>query len=52
MLLMPRKSVPKAKQDAFEHICGQLWTVVKQLNDRQRAYAQRLPTRATEQHPG
>ena len=46
-LLMPRKSVPKAKQDAFEHICGQRRTVVKQLSDRQR-----LPTCATEQHPG
>jgi len=31
---MPRKSVPKAKQDVFEHICGQQRTVVKQLSDR------------------
>mmetsp|Transcript_26497 Transcript_26497/g.38983 ORF Transcript_26497/g.38983 Transcript_26497/m.38983 type:complete len:135 (-) Transcript_26497:411-815(-) len=34
--LIPSKSVPKAKQDAFEHICGQRQTVVKQLSDRQR----------------
>jgi len=36
MLLMPRKSVPKEKQDAFQNICGQQRTVVKQLSDRQR----------------
>jgi len=36
MLLMPRKSAPKAKQDAFENICGQRRTVVKQLSGRQR----------------
>jgi len=52
MLLMARKAVPKAQQDAFEHICGKLRTVVKQLSDRQRDYAQWLPTCATEQYPG
>ena len=51
MLLMARKAVSKAKQDAFEHICGKLRTVVKQLSDRQRDYAQRLPTCPTEQYP-
>mmetsp|Transcript_100196 Transcript_100196/g.161537 ORF Transcript_100196/g.161537 Transcript_100196/m.161537 type:complete len:135 (-) Transcript_100196:350-754(-) len=45
MLLMPRKSVPKAKQDAFEHICGQRRTVVKQLSDR-------LPTVQQNNTPG
>ena len=40
MFLMPRKSVPKAKQDAFESICGQRRTVVKQLSDRQRPVLQ------------
>ena len=51
MLLMARKAVPKAKQDAFQHICGKRRIVVKQLSDRQQAYAQRLPTCATEQYP-
>jgi len=47
ILLIPRKAVPKAKQDAFEHICGKRRTVVNQLSDRQRASAQRMPTCAT-----
>jgi len=33
---MPRKEVPKAKQEMFEHICGKRRTVVKQLSDRQQ----------------
>ena len=52
ILLKPRTAVPKAKQDAFEHISGKRRMVVKQLSDRQRAYAQRLPTCATGQYPG
>jgi len=40
MLLMPRKSVPDAKQDAFENMFGQRRTVVKQLSDRQRPVLQ------------
>ena len=40
ILLMPRKSVSKAEQDAFEHICGQWQIVVERLSDRQRPVLQ------------
>jgi hypothetical protein len=46
---MPCKAVPKAKQDAFEHICGNRRTVVKQLSDRQRASLHK-DTRQRERH--
>ena len=52
MLLMPRKSAPKAKQDAFENICGQRRTVVKQLSDRQQHVLQNnTPGDARTIHP-